>query len=110
MSEQKLRLGINLNTAITFLGSVIISLLLWGNSKQLELIKLNQEQSKMQVEAEMSENYVSKQWFTKEHETTQAAIAKQAEAILNISDTIGELRTDTAVIKSELQKQNSGGK
>ena len=105
-NEKKFSLGVTANTIITILSGCVIGWVSWSNNKQLQVIGLNQDKAIMQLQAETTSRYLSIQRYTDDQENERDAAKQTSESIKQITSVLSDLRTDMAVVKSEVQKAN----
>ena len=109
MSESQkngIRTWISENIAITVLGAIMVAIG-WANNAQLSAIQLKQDKANLQVQMESNEKYVTKQWFNSEDAMLRAADVANQAALVALSSTMSDIKTDVAVIKSEVQSKNN---
>ena len=105
-NEKKFSLGVTANAIITILSGCVIGWVSWSNNKQLQVIGLNQDKAIMQLQAETTSRYLSIQRYTDDQENERDAAKQTSESIKQITAVLSDLRTDMAVVKSEVQKAN----
>ena len=105
MAINKITTWLSENVVIAIIG-VTLSWLSWSNHAQLETIGLKQDKAIIQTVADVQSRFVSQQSFESSNTQLHQSDASNAAAIQLIANSLSELKTDIAVIKSELQKQN----
>lgn len=93
------------NVVIAIMG-ITLGWLSWSNHAQLETIGLKQDKAIIQTVADVQSRFVSQTSFDNAANQMRQSEAANAAAIQVTANALSELKTDIAVIKSELQKQN----
>jgi hypothetical protein len=105
--DKKKELGLTANTIITIVFGVVIAALSWANRAQLENLSLKQDKAILQAQSDAQERFLTKQEFQAEEVTLKAQIAAATESTEKVTEALSDLKTDTAVIKAEIQKQKN---
>ena len=93
------------NIVVAVLGAVL-AWLGWSNRSQLETISLKQDKAILQSQADAENHFVSKTWYQAENASLHAADSQNSAAIVQVAGAVAEMKTDIAVIKTEVQRKN----
>ncbi len=102
---QKGNRGVTWNSVYTIVIGSVLAWMTWSNRQQLDNIALKQDKAVLEIKADISERYVTKQQFYDDGTIMKQAALANSAAILKLSDAIVAISTDVAVIKAENKRR-----